>query len=213
MIFLSILLCICSQTLVAADLKDMFSLEQRTEAKQFIEHCFCRIDHYLAKGIKELAEDAKELDGEITSMIKQEHIDFKRFNDLDELHELVEKEKKKSITYQDSIQRPFDSILEWHEEHEKKAYALRSFMHMTAEWKAYRTDPKNKDVYGLLHKYMADMAETLVTYHQQAGVRSFVAGRHARVEDDDNEVNYDIDRVFFLTMYLLNKELVEAQGS
>ncbi len=197
-----------SSTLGAAsNNKDMFNQEQREQAKQFIDICFKQVKKDVSRQIDYLETEA-ELTNEEASIVlhNQDQIDYVKLSQLDQYGDHIKKKLKKQREYSKSILRPQKEIEQWNEGHEQSAYALYSFMQITQEFKEYKADPSSQKKYAILHAYMLDMAGTLADRYKSSYL-CFSSGTHARSHEDDVAIDYDVDRVLFLALYLMDHEM------
>ncbi len=185
----------------------MFNQEQREQAKQFIDTCFKKVKKHASRQIYHLKVE-KDLTNEEADIVLHDHsqIDYVKLDKLDQYCVHVTNRCKKAKEYLESIIRPQKEIEHWDENHEKSAYALYAFMQLTEEFKGYKADASNQKAYAMLHAHMLDMAGTLVDRYK-ATYRCFSSGTHARLDEGDAAIDYDVDRVFFLAMYLMDQDL------
>lgn len=204
---------LCCNLLFGAAHGDSFTAEQRMEAKDFISNCFDRIRAHVADQVDEARLFKDWTDEEIELVLADPHqINFRKYNELSEYASQLQKSQEDAVTYAKSTARPELTISTWHEDHEQSAHALCAFMKLTDAYKVYIEDNSNEKAYAILHDQMLEMAGTLID-RSASSHRCFVNGQHAPSGEDDSEVNYEVDRVFFLAAYLIHKELQQKEKS
>jgi hypothetical protein len=192
-----------SSLFYAADTDGAFSDQQREEAQQFINESFSVLRQRLERNMHHIASEGSRVESKANGQLKQiDTIDYTVLSALDKQRTDIQNALYKVQKYKDSLTQPQKEIQHWSEKHEKDAYALKAFMQLTDAWVLYEADPTDMKVYAMLHEYMQKMAATLIDGSKKT--QPFVGGAH---DKDDKKNNYDVDRVFFLTLYLLDKDL------
>ncbi len=187
--------------------KDTFNQEQREQAKQFIDICFKQVKRHASRQIDYWNTEAELINEEAGIVLhNQTQIDYVKLSQLDQYRGHAMDQCKKAQEYLKSVIRPQKKIEDWNEGHEKSAYALYSFMQITQEFKEYKAGPSNQKKYAILHAYMLDMAGTLADRYKSSYL-CFSSGTHARSHEDDVAIDYDVDRVLFLALYLMDHEM------
>lgn len=181
-----------------------FSSEQREKAREFICNCFDQLEAAQLEKGRKLRREIKRTDDIITEILDSNQIDYRRYAVYEVQQEVFEQQLREQERYRQSLVRPKEKIALWEDVREAEARALCAYMLLTDEWQQYKADPLNIQVYELLHKRMESMAK-MVT--RRKGHRMFVAGTHADPSQSDARVDYEVDKVFFLTLFLLNKEI------
>lgn len=184
---------------------------RRDEARNFIRTCFEQLEQLEQKKQKKLKAEIERTVKIITRVLNARQIDFKKFNLYESQKKTFEADLYAHEIYEKSLMRPKEKVAVWDEAREAEAHALYAYMVLSDEWQQYKNDPLNLKAYEQLHIRMTEMAKIIVP---KKGERIFVSGTHAYPSQPDDAVNYDVDRVFFLTLYLLNKELhAERDGA
>lgn len=195
---------VCMAVFFSVDGCEGFSCDQRDEAQVFISTCFDRLELIQQGKTRILRDNMRRADEIIDYITSRDQINYQMFNTYDAQREAYEEDLHVQRAYATSLLRSKESIATWEGDCELQARALQAYMSISDEWELYKKDPLNIEVYEQLHKRMLSMARMLVRAEHGS---EFVSGTHARSSDPDKLVNYDVDRVFFLAMYLLNKEL------
>lgn len=206
MVVIAFLLTLGTVFSIAAN--EHFSSEQREEAQTFIRTCFERIERIQQDKQKEFKLEAEQAGHYADRLLSAEQIDYKKYHLLETQKEICSNDMLNAETYEKSLNRPKEKIVVWDEARESEARALQAYMVLSDEWQQYKKDPLNERAYQMLHQQMQAMAHMIV---RTKGKRVFVGGTHAYPSESDEHVNYDVDRVFFLTLYLLEKELHAGQ--
>lgn len=181
-----------------------FNPEERELAKDFIFSCLDGLEQMQQEKREKIESEIERVDGMIEDILSAPQIDYRKYNVYEYKKELFLKELEKQKSYEESIARPKAKIVNWDELRESEAQALYAYIILSDEWNEYKKNPSNVKVYAHLHRRMLAMARILVS---SKGHRVFTAGSHAYPEESDEGVNYDLDRVFLLTLYLLNQDL------
>lgn len=188
-----------------------FSSEQREKAREFIRNCFEQLEAAQLEKGRKLRREIRRTDEIISKILDSNQIDYRKYNVYEAQQGIFEQQLRDQEQYTQSLARPKERIAIWEDLQEDEARALCAYMLLTDEWQQYKADPLNIQVYELLHKRMESMAK-MVT--RKKGDRMFVAGTHAYPSQSDARVDYDVDKVFFLTLFLLNKEMyADREGS
>lgn len=185
--------------------ENVFSSAQRIEAQQFIDNCFEELEKDKMKKERSLAQHMEDVESVMDTLLNAEQIDFRRYRVLDErLQKLIE-EKNETRSYRESLLRPKLRVSRWSDVREENARILHAYMTISDEWAYYKKNQSCPVAYERLHERMVSLAKLLIGIDD---ARTFVSGTHARPGESDAEVAYDVDRVFMLTLFLLNKDLV-----
>lgn len=202
MIFLSILCALSS--LYACAAAEYFSPEERDEARAFVGDCFAWLAHDQQRKLQSYNDELDEAEELEQKILYASHINYRKLNKVDEKIAALGKQLEQTELYRRSLERPKEKIAAWDEARESQARTLQAYISLSDEWQQFKKDPSNKQAYEALHVYMQDMARLLVA---NPSTHMFVAGSHAPPAVSDVLVNYDADRVFFLALYLLDKDL------
>ncbi|MEX0849009.1 MAG: hypothetical protein WD055_02175 [Candidatus Dependentiae bacterium] len=196
-----------SSLFYAADTDGVFSDQQREEAQQFINESFSVLKQRLEKSAHHILAEEHFVESKANEALKQaESIDYNALSTLDKKRIDAQNALYEAKKYENSLKQPQKEMQHWDKEHEKSAHALKAFMQLTDAWVLYEADPTDMKVYAMLHKYIQKMAVNLTDKPKVS--QSFVGGGYDK--DDKKNNYYDVDRIFFLTLYLLDKDLQEA---
>lgn len=209
MIVLLFILFSISFSLFPAAISDGLSLEQREEARLFISTCFKELEQIQQKKRRKLKDKIEQAEQISEQILSADQINYRMYRDLEDRIEDYDEMLYTEELYELSLARPQAKLVVWSEAREVEARALQAYISLTDEWLEYKKNPSNIKAYEELHKRLILLAQVIV---DTKGERAFVAGTHALSNKSDKDVNYDVDRVFFLTLYLLDKELVAEKA-
>jgi hypothetical protein len=204
--FFMIFICILSiPFLLGGAAENVFSSAQRVEAQEFINDCFEELEKDKINKEWSLSQHMEDVESVIDTLLNAEQIDFRRYRILDaRLQKLVE-EKNETRAYRESLLRPKLRVSRWSDVREENARILHAYITISDEWEYYKKNPSCPVAYERLHERMVSLAQLLIGVKD---ARNFVSGTHARPTESDADVAYDVDRIFMLTLYLLNKDFI-----
>lgn len=183
---------------------DEFSSDQREEAHTFVKTCFAKIREYQKSKLRYFSNHLKDLDNMEFEELNAKQINYRRLNELEEEKNAICDQIEETDVYKNSLREPKEQILLWDSRQEGQARLVQAYMSLTDEWTEYKKNPSDVHAYQALHKRMIAIARIFVATDDK---RMFVSGTHLFAEETVEPVNYQADQIFFLALYLLDKEL------
>ncbi len=160
MVVIAFLLSLGTVFSVAAN--EHFSSEQREEAQAFIRTCFERIERIQQTKQQEFNLEAERAGYDADRLLSAEQIDYQKYHVLETQKEICLNDMLNAETYEKSLSRPKEEIVEWNEARESEAKALKAYMATSEVWQQYKQAPLNKITYQMLHQQMEAMAHMIV---------------------------------------------------